>query len=138
MPPARSVNPSVLILLGEPVLADLTEFRLQLLGYHVRRVETFDETLTELAVDLPGLLILDTLVEGQDGLQWLITLRSSYAASDLPVLVFSLDPSLDTVQQAFHAGAQDYLITPFDPTVMESKVKSFVGGAVSPTMDSIG
>jgi response regulator of citrate/malate metabolism len=42
------------------------------------------------------------------------------------MIVFSLDPSLETVERAFHAGANDYLITPFDPTVMEEKIEQIL------------
>jgi DNA-binding response OmpR family regulator len=130
-----SVNKSILLLLDEPVLADLTEFRLQLLGYQLRRAKSGDNALAELSKELPGLLILDTQVDGSDGLKWLGKLRMVYPPTQLPVMIFSLDPSLDTVQRAFHAGAQDYLITPFDPIVMEIKIKAFVGNGISRSVE---
>ena len=70
----------------------------------------------------PRIVIVNTKLIDGDGLEWLARLRTEHSAADLPALVFSLDPSLETVERAFHAGTQDYLITPFDPTVLEDKI----------------
>ena len=59
-----------------------------------------------------------------DGIEWIAQLRRDYTPTQLPILVFSLDPSLETVDRAFTAGAQDCLSTPFDPTVMEEKIEN--------------
>ena len=53
------------------------------------------------------------------------------ARNSFPSSFFSLDPSLETVERAFHAGTQDYLITPFDPTVMEEKIEALLATHVS-------
>ena len=114
--------PLLMILLSDPVLADLTEFRLELLGYRTRRLRTVDDATASIIDETPALLILDSKLGEVDGLAWLATLRATTPAEQMPVLVFSLDPSLDTVRRAYESGAQDYLITPFDPTVMEQKI----------------
>ncbi|MEM1227616.1 MAG: response regulator [Planctomycetota bacterium] len=112
------------ILLVEPesILADLTSFRLELLGYDMSVVGSGSEAVDYLHHHSVDLLICDTKLPEGDGLEWLIQIRPEFDATNLPVLVFSLDPSLETVRRAYLAGAQDYLITPFDPTVLEEKV----------------
>ena len=39
---------------------------------------------------------------------------------------YKMKACLETVERAFHAGTQDYLITPFDPTVMEEKIEALL------------
>ena len=114
--------PLLMILLSDEVLADLTEFRLELLGYRTHRVRTVDEATAAIIDETPALLILDSKLGEVDGLAWLATLRGTTPAEQMPAVIFSLDPSLDTVRRAYESGAQDYLITPFDPTVMEQKI----------------
>ncbi len=114
-----------LLVQSEPVLAEITSFRLQLLGYQIESVGTGGEALDRIRKRIPDLVILDTALRDGDGLEWLARLRTEFRTDQFPVLVISLDPSLETVERAFYAGAQDYLITPFDPIVLEEKVVEF-------------
>ncbi len=115
-------NNRLLLVESERVLRELAAYRLELLGYQLETVQSGSEALLKIQEDRPRVVIVNSLLVDGDGLEWLARLRSEHKAEDLPALVFSLDPSLETVERAFHAGAQDYLITPFDPTVLESKI----------------
>lgn len=118
----------LLLVQTEPVLAALTSFRLELLGYQIEVVASGGEAMASIGLALPDLVIVDTTLPDVDGIEWIARIRAEYGAAQLPVLVFSLDPSLETVERAFHAGAQDYLITPFDPTVLEDKIETVLAG----------
>lgn len=118
-----STGAKLLLVQSEPVLAELTSFRLELLGYQIELVQSGGEAMTSIQNDLPDLVIVDTSLPDGDGIEWIARLRGEHGADQLPVIVFSLDPSLETVERGYHAGAQDYLITPFDPTVMEEKIE---------------
>lgn len=120
----------LLLLEPEPILADLVSFRLELLGYQVTVVPTGVQAIDRLRKGEFDLLIVDTqLLEG-DGLEWIKKTRLEFKSDQVPVLVLSLDPSLETARRAFVCGANDYLITPFDPTVLESKIQNLVTRAV--------
>ncbi|TWU40661.1 response regulator [Novipirellula artificiosorum] len=112
----------ILLVESEPVLAELASFRLELLGYRIDMVGTGSQAIEKVRTDPPDLLIVDSTLRDGDGLEWLARLRTEFKAETLPVMVFSLDPSLETVERAFYAGAQDYLITPFDPVTLENKI----------------
>lgn len=120
----------LLLVFGEPVLAELTSFRLELLGYQVESVASGGEATAAIGKALPDLVIVDTTLRDGDGIEWIARVRGEYQPHQLPVIVFSLDPSLETVERAYHAGAQDYLITPFDPTVMEEKIETLLDARV--------
>ena len=120
----------LLLIQQEPVLAELASFRLELLGYQIEVVGSGTEATASIDQSLPDLLIVDTTLPDGDGIEWIARMRAEYSPEQLPVLVFSLDPSLETVERAFQAGAQDYLITPFDPTVMEDKIETLLASRV--------
>ncbi len=122
----NSKGSKLLLVQAEPVLAELASFRLELLGYEIKHVASGADALAKCQESLPDLLIVDTTLPEGDGLEWLSRLRTEFTPDQLPVLVFSLDPSLETVERAYHAGAQDYLITPFDPVVMEEKIETLL------------
>lgn len=119
-------NHPLLLIESEPALADLTRYRLELLGYQLATATSGSEGLVAIQKQTPQLLILNSSLVDGDGLEWLARLRPDYPATTLPALILSLDPSLETVERAFHAGAQDYLITPFDPTILETKIHSLL------------
>jgi DNA-binding response OmpR family regulator len=116
----------LLLVQSEPVLAELTQFRLELLGYQIEMVASGGEATAAIEKAPHDLVIVDTALPDGDGIEWIAQTRGSQPADQLPIIVFSLDPSLETVERAFHAGANDYLITPFDPTVMEEKIESIL------------
>ncbi|WP_372722962.1 two-component system response regulator [Novipirellula sp.] len=121
----------ILLVQSEPVLSELMSFRLQLLGYQIERVGTGGEAIDRIRTEPPHLVIVDTALHDGDGLEWLSRLRGEFGAEVFSVLVVSLDPSLETVERAFYAGAQDYLITPFDPVVLEQKIVALVSHAAN-------
>ena len=118
----------LLLVQSEPVLAELTHFRLELLGYQIELVASGGEATAAIEAAPYDLVIVDTALPDGDGIEWIAQTRSAQPADQLPIIIFSLDPSLETVERAFHAGANDYLITPFDPTVMEEKIESILSG----------
>lgn len=121
----------MLLVQAEPVLAELTSFRLELLGYQIELTSSGNEALAGMQQTLPDLVIVDTVLPEGDGIEWIARVRAEFTADQVPILVFSLDPSLETVERAVHAGAQDYLITPFDPTVMEEKIETLLINGMS-------
>ncbi|TWU63451.1 MULTISPECIES: response regulator [Crateriforma] len=124
-------NADLLLVHSDARLAEITCFRLELLGYGIRVCCSGTDALSEISKSVPDLIIVDTTLTDMDGLEWLTRLRAEYAPVDLPALVFSQDPSLETVERAFMSGAQDYLLTPFDPTVLEQKVERLLDSKFS-------
>lgn len=126
----QSINAKLLLVEPEPVLGDLTAFRLELLGYDITVVSEGGQAKDHLRRSSIDLMIVDTKLPEGDGIEWLTDLRLEFKPEDFPVLMFSLDPSLESVRRAFLAGAQDYLITPFDPIVLEEKVQKLLSNRV--------
>ena len=113
----------LLLVEGDSLLADLTSFRLELLGYQLRVVSSAAEAQAQIDERKPDLLIVDNVLSDSDGIEFVSRLRSEFTPDVLPILVFSVDPSLETVERAFAAGGQAYLVKPFDPTVLEEKIR---------------
>ncbi len=112
------------ILLVEPetVLAEITAFRLELLGYSVEMVASAEDALQKITDPPPDLVITDLVLPGLQGLALIERLSSDELTSDVPVMVLSIDADLDQVQTAYSAGAVDFLVVPFHPEVLEEKV----------------
>jgi CheY-like chemotaxis protein len=116
-------TPHIVLLEEEPVLAEITAFRLELLGYRVTCVHTGEDLLKQLIDQTPDLIIVDTYLPDMNGLELINRITSDSRYGHIPVMVFSVEADLEGVQKAVAAGAKDFLVTPYDPAVLENKVE---------------
>src|SRR5688500_11506499 len=125
-----TLRKKILVVEEEPTLLDILAFRLELLGFEVETKLTADAALTWLAASAPDLIAVGHLSD-MDPLEFLNRVSDDQRTSQTPVLVLSPDPDLDAVQRAYNAGANEYLLTPFDPLVFEQKVQHLLTAAAT-------
>ena len=113
----------ILLIEEDPTLLEITAFRLELLGYEVIEKDSAEDAMAWLQNDLPDLVIVNQFLPGLDGVELVDRLSSDVRTADLPVMMVSANADLDDVQRAYNAGADEYLVTPFDPAVLETKVQ---------------
>jgi CheY-like chemotaxis protein len=119
----------ILLIEEDPTLAEITSFRLELLGYAVTVLHSAEEALIWLGEHLPELLIIGHFLPVMDGVDFLNRVSNDVRTSDIPTMLLSPNSELDDVQKAFNAGANEYLVTPFDPQILEQKVARLAGVA---------
>jgi DNA-binding response OmpR family regulator len=116
-------TPQILLVEEDPLLSEITAFRLELLGYDVVKVSTAEQAIDCLQHDLPTLMIVDQTLPKMGGIELLNRLSNDVRTSEIPVIFLSTNAELEEVQQAYNAGADEYLVIPYDPTVLEAKVE---------------
>ena len=122
----RSESPRILLVEEEPVLAELTAFRLELLGFDVACVHSAEEALAAVDRQPPDVIVLDLFLPGIDGLELANRLSNDQRTGEIPLLALSADGDLGRVQRAYAAGVNDYLLTPYDPAVLEQKLEKLL------------
>jgi len=113
----------VLLIEEDPTLADITSFRLELLGYEVSVLHSAEDAINWLVDQLPHVILVGHFLPGMDGMEFLNRISNDVRTASIPTMLLSPNAELDQVQKAFNAGADHYLVTPFDPQVLESKVE---------------
>jgi DNA-binding response OmpR family regulator len=106
----------------EQVLLDILAFRLELLGYEVHTKDAGDPALAWLGENVPDMVAIGHLAD-MNPVEFLNRISDDPRTSGVPVLYLSPNSDLVEVQRAFNAGANEYLLTPFDPLVFEKKVQ---------------
>ena len=119
----------ILLVEEDRTLADITAFRLELLGYTVKCVHSAEEALVALDQELPEVIILDLYLPGMDGLELTNRLSNDHRTCSIPVMAFSSDSDLGKVHRAYAAGVKDFLLTPYDPAVLERKLEKLLVAA---------
>ena len=119
----------VLLVESEPVVSEVTAFRLELLGYRVICVDSAEAALMKISESTPDLVITDLVLPGLDGIGFIERLMTAKETTDLRIMVLSIDADLSRVQAAHDAGAKDFIVVPFHPEVLEEKVSKLLANA---------
>ena len=116
-------KPTILLVDDEQKVLDLITFRLQLLGYRVITAKSGEEGLSLAEAQHPDLIILDVTMPGLDGLKVCSRLKESETLRTIPILMLTARSEVEDVNKAVAAGADDYVVKPYDPANLEMKIR---------------
>jgi DNA-binding response OmpR family regulator len=71
-----------------------------------------------------GLLIVDLMMPGMDGYQVIEHIRQDISLATLPVMVLTAEEGPAIEERVLELGADDYLVKPFEPPVLLSRVRA--------------
>jgi two-component system response regulator MprA len=117
------VRERILIIEDEDKILQFLQRGLTYEGY---RVETAADGPTGLALarsEVPDLVILDWMLPGLDGLEVCRRLR---AAGPTPILMLTAKESVSDRVQGLDAGADDYLVKPFEFDELVARVRALL------------
>ncbi len=72
----------------------------------------------------PDLILLDILMPGMDGVATCKALKQDPTTASIPVIFVTAKDSAEDEAIGFEIGAVDYIIKPFNPTVVRARVKT--------------
>ena len=108
---------------------------LSALGLTLERVASAAETRAMLKAASFDLLILDLGLPDEDGLQLLRQLRQQ--GLELPVLILTARDAVSDRVDGLHAGADDYLLKPFDLRELNARVHSLLRRVAGRSVNTI-
>jgi len=76
--------------------------------------------------NLPDIIISDLNTPEMGGLELIEQLKTSGFFKAIPVLVLSGDESTETRIKCLDAGADDYVVKPFNPRELEARMKAIL------------
>ena len=79
--------------------------------------------------DLPKAILLDWVMEGMDGMDFLRAVKAEERLKAIPVLMVTSNRERSEVARACAMGVRDYLIKPIQPPVLEKKLQKILGPA---------
>ena len=91
------------------------------LGFAVSEAENGAEALELCRKQLPDGVLLDWKMPVMDGLEFLAALRQLPGSTDTAVIFCTTENTLDHIKQAIAAGADEYIMKPFDSEIIHSK-----------------
>ena len=114
---------NVLLVEDEADLVFLLKYNLGVGGYRVVSATDARKGLAAARRSAPDLVLLDMMLPGMSGLEFLKVFREESRA---PVLMLSARTDSPTRAMAMRQGADDYLVKPFSLTALFSRVESLL------------
>lgn len=72
----------------------------------------------------PDIILLDVMMPGIDGYEVCRLLKADPLTSPIPVIFITAKNETEDEQQGFALGAADYIIKPFNPSIVEARVST--------------
>lgn len=118
------MNPQCLIVDQSPMVRRVAARIIRELGYDVTEAKSGLEALDLCRNALPTVVMLDWKTPDVAGAEFIAALRdvASEAGSAMPTVLFCTgERSVDQIVTALRAGADEYIMKPFDSDIIESK-----------------
>ena len=103
-------------------IRELVAFKLQQTGHEVVAVGDGAAAVEACQADVPDLVVLDVMMPGMSGLDACRALRLDAALAKVPVILLTARAQEADIEQGFNAGADDYVVKPFSPRELASRV----------------
>ena len=103
---------------------NLIQDALEAQGFVVRAVNNGQAALTMALAERPALLLLDVMMPGLSGLDVTRSVKAHYMPDAPPIILITALGSWQDVEQGKLAGADEYIIKPFAPDALTSKIRT--------------
>lgn len=124
----ESAVSNILLVDDNPANLLALEAVLEPLGQRLVKAQSGEEALRHLLREPFALVLLDVQMPGLDGFETARLIRQRAHHQRLPILfITAVSRDEAHVRRGYEHGAVDYILKPFDPDILRTKVSTFVG-----------
>ena len=120
---------AILLIEDDPLVRRGFQLALSRHGHDVRTADTGEDGLRELRSSRPDLVVLDLMLPGIDGFE---VCRRIRAAGEVPVIILTARGDDFDVVGGLEAGADDYVVKPAQPTVLDARIRAVLRRSAGP------
>jgi two-component system chemotaxis response regulator CheY len=93
------------------------------LAFRISEAEDGEQALTVCQADMPDAVLLDWNMPVMDGYEFLKHLRQMPGGTSPKVVFCTTENDVGHIARALHAGANEYIMKPFDKDIMTAKLQ---------------
>lgn len=113
---------NVLVVDDDPDIRELVAFKLAQVGHEVTMEKDGEGGLAAALESPPDLVLLDVMMPKLTGIEVCQKLRDNPATASVPIILITAKAQEADVERGFAAGADDYIVKPFSPRELVSRV----------------
>jgi diguanylate cyclase (GGDEF)-like protein/PAS domain S-box-containing protein len=104
----------ILLIDDDPDFRLIAAETLRAAAFFVDEAANGTQALEKIKQQLPDIVILDSVMEGINGFQTCRLLRMDLAMADVPIIMSTALDDIDSINEAFAAGATDFIVKPIN------------------------
>jgi DNA-binding response OmpR family regulator len=117
---------SIVVVDDDSDILGLLEFKLAAAGHKVTGEGDGEAGLAAVRDVHPDLVVLDWMMPRMTGIEVCLAMRKDPKTADIPVLFLTAKAQEADVQRGFAAGGNDYVIKPFSPRELSTRVDALL------------
>ncbi len=114
---------NILVIDDNPEILKIVSHNLYKAGYYVMTAKSADEALEKELEVVPDLLVMDKMMPGMDGIDFLEKLKSEVSTSSIRVILLTSCDRNEDIIEGLDSGADDYVTKPFIPDVLLARIR---------------
>jgi len=113
-----------LVVEDEAPIREMVCFVLEQNGYQAVEAEDFDSAIGQLVEPYPELILLDWMLPGGSGIQFIKHLKREALTREIPVMMLTARGEEEDRVRGLEVGADDYITKPFSPKELVARIKA--------------
>ncbi|AJJ10096.1 phosphate regulon transcriptional regulatory protein PhoB [Yersinia rohdei] len=114
----------ILVVEDEAPIREMVCFVLEQNGYQPLEAEDYDSAVTRLSEPYPDLVLLDWMLPGGSGIQFIKHMKREALTRDIPVMMLTARGEEEDRVRGLEVGADDYITKPFSPKELVARIKA--------------
>jgi len=123
--------PGILIVDDEKDIVDLVAYNVEKEGYKVFKAYDGEGALRAARSEKPDLIVLDLMLPGIQGLEVCKRIRRNPETAGIPIIMLTAEAEVEQKIRGLRAGADDYLVKPFDLSELVARVGAVARAATA-------
>ena len=114
----------ILIVEDEEDILELIRYNLSKNGFRITGVLSGEDALKKVSKESFDLVVLDIMLPGMDGLDVCKALKKNEKTQHIPIIMLTAKGEESDVVTGLELGADDYIVKPFSPKILISRIKT--------------
>jgi two-component system phosphate regulon response regulator PhoB len=124
----------ILVVEDDQAIREMLGFTLKQSGFECELVEDAELGFERLNREHPDLILLDWMLPGMDGIEFIRRLRANDFLASIPVIMLTAKGESEDMVKSLSVGADDYVNKPFLPAELVARIKAVVRRYSSATL----
>ena len=115
---------NILLVEDEPAIQQMVGMALRKAGYDVVMASDVAESQTQIAGQVPDLMLLDWMLPGLSGVEYARQLKKNDLTREMPIIMLTARGEESDKIRGFDSGADDYITKPFSPRELVARINA--------------